>query len=149
MRVVLLLIISVFIFNTTHSQSFSDYENLIKKNKNFYHEQINIWMKAYSYIYHIKSWEIKDLQINVRPEEGIILYSKNELDKFSVNEKDSIYFNNWNDNIFIVTLPIIYNDNSKSDFNLWMQPNGLLYPFGKEIKIWLESDQKPLYLTKP
>ncbi|CAG5083676.1 hypothetical protein [Parvicella tangerina] len=76
------LVVFLFLSFSIFGQTNRFYDKMITRNKLFYRNQVDIWMKAYSYIYEIESWNIKKMKIETFPEEGVELYTKKDYDFF-------------------------------------------------------------------
>ncbi|CAG5086794.1 hypothetical protein [Parvicella tangerina] len=128
------------------SQSYNDYKKILKKNKDFYSLQIDIWMRAYSDDISIESWEIKEIRYSISPEEGLFFCLKEELSELSSFQKDSINFKLWNSCIYRVDLPAEQKNGDEVVLDFWLNPNGEFH-ISNEYRRFV-SEKPPIYYRK-
>lgn len=133
---------------TFFGQSGRYYEKMAKQNKRFYRAQVDIWMKAYSYIFNIEEWNTKKMKVSVNPTEGVKLYTKEEFKVFSQYRKDSIEFSNNTTAIFEVIVPITLNNDKDTVFFFGLTPNGKLILYGGEFIIPFKENPPIYYRDK-
>jgi hypothetical protein len=155
MKYILLIVLFLFVYQI-NGQTAKHYEKFARKNKSFYKERVDIWMKGYSYLYNVKNWNLKKVKIDFSPEEGAFYWklTKEEISNLSQHQKDSILFSAWEQTLYQLNLPVTFNDGTEEVFRFWLDPNGNIDIKGRKDYIncygdsalplfYIEKDEKP------